>query len=128
MCKQLKVLLVEDNNLATIAAKMSLNQIGCLVHVVSTGKEAITKAQAYAYDLIFMDIGLGDMDGFDVTKRIRKYSEKNLNTPIIALTAHEDDGSQKRAIGVGMNDFMTKPLTIEAARGVVNKFCHTSYA
>ena len=77
----------------------------------SNGKEALELSKQNKYDLIFMDIGLPDFSGYEVTKRIRQ-DKKNINnnTIIVALTAHDDSDSRKKTTESGMNDFTTKNI------------------
>ena len=82
-----KVLLVEDDSIAMKITKNLLELIGCEVTCAQNGKEALEHA-TQAYDLILMDIGLPDMNGTEVTKKLKANAE-NKNTPIVALTGHD---------------------------------------
>ena len=80
------ILIVEDSKLAQTMAAMALKSLGCEIHTADTGAEAITQFKARNYDLIFMDLGLPDMDGYTVTETIRELEEKRrIHTPIIRL-------------------------------------------
>lgn len=106
----LKVLLVEDNTINQKIAKIMIENIGCRVDIAADGKEALSKLMHIKnYDLIFMDIGLPDMNGFEVAKAIRKKPEM-MNTPIIALTAHILDQDKELCLAAGMEKIITKPL------------------
>jgi two-component system aerobic respiration control sensor histidine kinase ArcB len=124
MSKQtIRVLLVEDNRVAQLAVRLNLQQLNCTVDIASTGEEALTFASENAYDLILMDIGLiGDLDGFAVSRHIRKDCHKNLETPIIALTAHSGEDYRKLSVEAGMNDYMVKPLSAQSIREVLLRF------
>lgn len=121
--KLYKVLVVEDNNIAATVATIILGKLGCNVINALTGFEAISQIKEHGpFDLIFMDIGLPDIDGYETTKRIRileKASKKP--TPIVALTAHGDEEHRERALQVGMNAIITKPLTKERAQEVLSE-------
>ncbi len=120
--KSLKVLLVEDNKLAQMIAVRTLEDAGCSVDKTEFGNQAIEMANTNKYDFILMDIGLpDDTDGFKVVFKIRKDSEKNKPTPIFALTAHIDDDYELRAKGVGMNDFLKKPISSEKVNEIIKK-------
>ncbi len=85
---QIKILVVEDDFFAVKVATMILEKKGCLVDCVSTGKEAMQR-EISDYNLVLLDLGLPDVDGFEVAKFIRKnYSRAIL--PIVVLTAHAD--------------------------------------
>lgn len=79
-------------------------------------------AETNQYDLIFMDIGLPDIDGYETTKRIRLSELHKNHVPIIALTAHMDDDSKRQCINIGMNALITKPLIKEKAEDILNSF------
>lgn len=103
----MKVLLVEDYQLAAKIADYILRSLDCHVDIAQNGEQALEKAMNGAYDLILMDLGLPDKDGYEVTKIIR---EAQNNTPVYALTAHTDQGHKDLAVSAGMNGFLIKPL------------------
>lgn len=119
------ILMVEDALVTQIAEATVLENMGCEVHVSSTGKEAIMKTkQAPDYDLILLDLGLPDIDALTVTEEmIKNYKEKGKNPPpIIALTAHDCSSFQQESIKAGMLDFLTKPLTEEMAKHLFKQY------
>ncbi len=117
------VLVVEDNLVAQQVAKAILGQYNCEVHLAGTGTKARALATIQNYDLIFMDIGLPDMDGYEVTELIRAHElPQKRHVPIIALTAHAGENNKKRCIQAGMNAVLTKPLTIKNCTDIVNSF------
>jgi PAS domain S-box len=118
-----KVLLVEDQAIAAMIVKHLLFCLDCQVDVAPDGKTAVQFAQENTYDLIFMDIGLPDVDGYEVTRRIRLYElNKDTHVPIIALTAHVDEENKQRCFQVGMNAILSKPLVKEKAEDILNAF------
>jgi len=117
-----KVLLVEDVQIAQKMATMILEDLGCSVDVADSGKQALQKYQGNHYHMVFMDIGLPDTTGIEVAKEIRSLENNNNRTPIVALTAHNDDSYRSASLNAGMNDFMVKPLTKDGAQSVLNKF------
>ena len=117
-----KVLLVEDIEIAQKMATMILEGLGCSVDIAENGQQALQKYQNNHYDMVFMDIGLPDTTGIEVAKEIRRLENDNHKTPIVALTAHNDDSYRTASLNVGMNDFMVKPLTKDGAQSMLNKF------
>lgn len=119
-----RVLLVEDNLLAQKATKFILEKFDCNIDVASSGEEALSQATQEKYDLIFMDIGLPDKDGFEVTTEIRAW--ENLNnkerTPIFALTAHADLDHKRHCTKVGMDEVLTKPLLQEHKQAILERY------
>lgn len=119
---QVKVLVVEDHDIAQKVEVRILKGIGCSVDAASNGNAALELLNQNSYDLVFMDIGLPDMDGLALAEMIRHSENQNKAVPIIALTAHADEGYKNRATWVGMNDFIVKPLTPENCEKAIKKF------
>ncbi|MFY7698585.1 MAG: response regulator [Legionella sp.] len=108
------ILIVDDSIIAQLALKTQLLNQGCMVDVASDGFAAMQQASSTAYDLILMDIGLGDgVDGFEVTTMIKQKSLLNQQTPVIAVTASNEPDFRHRAMTVGMVGYLNKPLTTE---------------
>lgn len=117
-----KVLVVEDAKIAQKIAQHLLEQLGCGVDIAENGKQALQLVHTIKYDLILMDLGLGDdFNGFQVTEAIRKivYYQK---VPIVMLTAHIEEHHKTRAHQMGMDDFLLKPLSKEKAKNMLIKF------
>ena len=121
----MKVLLVEDLPLAAKIARFILGDLNCDVDVATNGADALQKAQDSNYDLIFMDVGLPDATGFEVTSKIRK---AGVRVPIYALTAHTDADHRDQAIASGMTGFLTKPLEEMAVRQLLLANIHEESA
>src|SRR5262245_50393401 len=102
------ILLVEDNPLLKQVAERGLMEFEVDVHAVGGGNDAVAAALSTKYDLIFMDIMMPDMDGFEATRRLR---EAGLDVIIIGVTAI---GDQRECLAAGMNDYSTKPADFEA--------------
>ena len=118
-----KILVVEDNFIAQTVAKALLSKMDCQVDVASSGVDALALYDKTDYDLIFMDIGLGEgMDGYEVTHFIRSKTSVTKHIPIIALTAHGGDESKQRCIEAGMDAVLTKPLTQAHATDILKSF------
>lgn len=106
--QNLKILLVEDNEMNSFIACKSLQYFGCKVDTASNGREAIEKLKTLNPDLILMDIQMPEMDGIEATKYIR--NEMAISTPIIALTANAFKKDIDLYLSIGMNDYVTKPF------------------
>lgn len=102
-------LLVEDDPLTQRVTKWMLEDLKCDVDIAENGTNAIQLLSDH-YDIIFLDVGLPDMDGIELAKIIRSSNNPNKNTPIVALTAHVLDKDREKCRAVGMNDFLKKPL------------------
>lgn len=116
--KKPKVLLVEDNPTIQKIHKIFLEQLGCIVDVVGNGIQALG-CYDQAYHLVFMDLGLPDISGIEVTAEIRKYRN---NLPVIALTAYATEQEKQRCLEVGFNEVMTKPTSSLELQKILNKW------
>lgn len=118
-----RILVVEDNTIAQTVAKALLTPFDCQVDLALDGQTAVRLWKQNEYDLIFMDIGLPDMDGYEVTHYIRVQEiARNHHTPIIALTAHVGEENKQRCIESGMNAVLSKPLTQKSCSDILGSF------
>jgi CheY-like chemotaxis protein/HPt (histidine-containing phosphotransfer) domain-containing protein len=113
------VLVAEDNAINQMVVKHTLLKLGATADIVSDGAEAIEKFKKNKYDLILMDIQMPLMDGYEATQYIRNQLQSNI--PIIAMTAFGLNGEDNKCYEYGMNDFVSKPFTIENLANVIQK-------
>jgi len=108
----LRVLLVEDYKANILVATTMLGELGCQYEVAVNGAQAIEKLAEKPFDVVLMDIQMQDMDGYEATRRIRKWEqEAGLQPlPIIAMTAHALMGDREKCLQAGMNDYISKPF------------------
>jgi signal transduction histidine kinase/CheY-like chemotaxis protein len=104
------VLLVEDNAMNIKVAKRLLESLGCNVDVAQNGKIGWEKAAINKYQMIFMDLQMPVMDGFESASHIRASGGASCQSPIIALTANTSSADRDRCAEVGMDDFLSKPI------------------
>jgi PAS domain S-box-containing protein len=107
---QLRVLLVEDNDINRLYAKSILKNWQCYIDVAENGLVAIEKIKNTFFDIVLMDIQMPVMDGYEATKAIRMM-ENSAHTPIIALTANATQVDVEKCLAAGMNDYLPKPFT-----------------
>lgn len=105
-----RILLVEDNRLNQKVAKIMLEELGCVVDIVDNGKLALNLFKKAQYDLVFMDIGLPDMNGLEITRAMRARAGNSKRTPIIAMTAHVLEEDKDNCFEAGADDVLTKPV------------------
>lgn len=118
-----RILLVEDSKITAETTKELLESIHCKVDIAQNGKTALTKIREKSYDLIFMDIGLPDMNGMKVTEEIRRYElTHDKHIPILALTAHIESENKQNCIKSGMNAVLSKPLSEDTAIDMLSAF------
>ena len=109
-----EVLLVEDNELNMEIAQIVLTKAGMVVDTAENGQVAVTKASAKRYDVILMDIQMPVMNGYEATRAIRQFENKELaQVPIIAMTANAFQEDKQRALNEGMDGHVAKPLNVE---------------
>jgi signal transduction histidine kinase/DNA-binding response OmpR family regulator len=104
-----RVLLVEDVPANQKVAAVMLQRFGLEVDLAENGKQALEKWEREHYDLILMDCQMPVMDGYDATREIRSYVDRE-RTPIVALTANALESDRKRCGEAGMDDFVAKPF------------------
>jgi PAS domain S-box-containing protein len=105
--KDLKVLVAEDNHTNQEITRKILSDMGCVVEVVENGKEAVEMVGCNDYDIVFMDVTMPVMDGYEAAKEILKIKP---NLPVIALTAADQEDERAACQEVGMVDVIGKPI------------------
>lgn len=122
----INILVVDDNELNAEIISGLLNTEGVLCEAVGSGIKAIERfenAEPDEFDLIFMDIQMPDMDGYEATRKIRACKNANAaSVPIIALTANAFDTDVQKAFDAGMNAHMSKPVDMKKLRQVIRRF------
>jgi len=107
------ILLAEDNLINQDVACSMLQNFGCTVEVVGNGRAALDACRLTHFDVILMDCEMSVMDGLEATRRLRKSSDKNQQTTVLALTAHVLEGDREKCLDSGMNGFIGKPVKQE---------------
>ena len=129
-----RVLLAEDHAVNREVATTMLETLKCRVDVAVDGAEAIEAAQQRHYDLIFLDCQMPRVDGYEAARQIRRLEQQNQekgaegatidsgHLPIVALTAHTAPADRARSLESGMDDFVTKPFTLQTLGEVLVKW------
>lgn len=124
VCRGLRVLLVEDNELNRQIASEMLKLLGVRVEMAENGREAVEAVcshPALYYDAVFMDVQMPVMNGYEATREIRGSGMERIGElPIIAMTADAFAEDVKRARLSGMNGHLAKPVSIELLRGALS--------
>ncbi len=103
-----KVLIVDDEKAIQRLLRNALSGGEFSLHEAGTGQEALAAAAQLSPDLIILDLGLPDMDGVEVLRRLREWSQ----TPVIILSVREREGDKIAALDAGADDYVTKPFGI----------------
>ena len=115
--ENLRILLVEDNAVNRMVAKRIVKELGYDCDTAKDGSEAFGKVIEQPYDVLFMDLQMPVMDGFEATEKIRaRFGRRHR---IVALTASAVEGDRERCLAAGMDDYLSKPIHIENVRNVL---------
>lgn len=114
-----KILVVEDNVTNQKVASQMLKRIGYDMDLANNGIEALAAVEKKAYDIIFMDIHMPEMNGLDSTRLIRKKFPQGQGPKIVALTADVLAGERERCLEAGMNDYISKPVKLETLKEMI---------
>ena len=103
----MRVLLVEDDPTTSKSIELMLTHANLNVYTTDLGEEGIDLAKLYDYDLILLDLGLPDMDGHDVLRKLRL---ARVDTPVLILSGADDNENKIKGFGSGADDYLTKPF------------------
>ncbi len=119
----LSILLAEDNLINQKVAQSIFKNIGYEIEIAKNGKEAVELVEKQKFDVIFMDLLMPEMDGYQAAEQIR---EAGHTLPIVAMSANETDEIRRAAFEVGMNDYLMKPARVESIKQLLIKLFSTT--
>jgi len=122
--RTMRLLVVEDNPVNQAVARGILKALGYAIDVANNGREAINSLKKRDYNLVFMDLQMPEMDGFEATRNIRNPETGVLNpeVPIVAMTAHARESDRQSCLAAGMDDYLAKPFRPEQVAAMLEKF------
>jgi len=121
----LQVLVIDDDADSREVMKLALSHSGATVQTAACAAEALTATASAAYDVLISDIGMPDMDGFEMIAVLRNTTDcKNQHTPAIALTAFAGTEDRKRALLAGFDTFLSKPVDPGEVIAVISRLIH----
>jgi CheY-like chemotaxis protein len=108
-----RVLVVEDNEVNQLVAEGMLTTLGYEVSVVANGRSALVRLSTEHFDAVLMDCQMPGMDGYAATRGLRAAAQGKPRVPVIGLTAHALAEARDACLAAGMDDFMSKPYTLD---------------
>ncbi len=113
------VLVAEDNEINQLVIRRMLEKLGYHVEIARDGREAVDLHASGRHALVLMDCQLPELDGYDATREIRRRERGGPRIPIVAMTAHALQGDRDKCLGVGMDDYLSKPLRYETLQATL---------
>jgi len=107
----LRVLVAEDNRINRLVVEKLLDLIGCERVSVDDGRKAVDACLGGRFDLVLMDCEMPEVDGYEATRTLR---DSGVQIPIIALTAHAGKAERRKCVSAGMNEMLSKPVTLQS--------------
>ena len=118
--RPLRVLVVDDHDINRRAVELILTPLGCDIATAADGLLALAQCEASAFDVIFMDVRMPELDGRETTRRLRAGGGPNATIPVIAVTADTSPDDIAACMAAGMTYFVSKPLTPAALLGALS--------
>ena len=117
-------LVADDYIINQELTKEMMEIMGCVVDVAENGFETLDKYQKNNYDIIMMDVQMPEMDGYEVTRKIRELEKSTGKSriTIIAITANAMPGDQEKCLDAGMDDYISKPIRGENLENILTKY------
>jgi signal transduction histidine kinase/ActR/RegA family two-component response regulator len=121
--ESLSILVAEDNAVNQTIIEAMLRQLGHRTRTVSTGRAALEMLVRESFDVVLMDCNMPELDGVEATRKLRSgmAGPASVKVPVIALTANAMDGDRELCFAAGMDEFLTKPVTIAALRAAIDR-------
>jgi CheY-like chemotaxis protein len=120
----LRVLVADDNTVNQMVVVMMLNRMGYAADVVANGLEVLRALEVKVYDLIFLDIRMPELDGYDVARRVReRWATQPAGRPrLVAITGNAMQGERERCLEAGMDDYVAKPFRLDDLRVMLQRW------
>ena len=121
-CPDAKILIVDDTPVNLVVARGMLKESKAQVHTCESGEECLALIRDNHYDIIFLDHMMPGLDGIETLKQAREIDGPSRLAKYIALTAHSGSGLREEYISYGFNDYMPKPIKIDALKKILAKY------
>jgi CheY-like chemotaxis protein len=117
----MRILVVDDNLVNLKVAEKQLQKLGYRVDLVGGGKAAIDALSRAQYSVVLLDCEMPEMDGYATVAEIRRCERDQRHTIIVAMTAHALEGARMRCLDAGMDEYVAKPVTLQALAAVLER-------
>lgn len=117
-----RILVADDNPANQKVIRRLLEKLGYMPEVVTNGREALNALHDRRFDLVLMDCQMPELDGYEATRQIRARETDGAHTPVIALTAHALAGDREKCREAGMDDYLSKPVTLRDLARVLSRW------
>ncbi len=118
-----RVLVVDDNDMNRLVLAEMLITMACRVTLANGGTQALERAEDSRFDLVIMDSEMPDMDGFEVTRRLRDTGHRMPDTAIVGLSGHVTPEHRRQGLDAGMDDYLAKPIQLATLQRTVRRWC-----
>jgi CheY-like chemotaxis protein len=119
-----RVLVVDDNQINLMVSSHAIEKFGCETVCVTGGIEALDILSNDRFDLVFLDVQMPGISGLEAAREIRRREANATHIPIVALTAGAMLQEQQDCFDAGMDDFVTKPITLDSIQNILVKWLH----
>jgi len=118
---QIRILVVDDNLVNLKVAEKQLQHLGYRVDLADSGSDALDAPSSRYYPVVLLDCEMPDMDGYETTAEIRRREGGLRHTIVVAMTAHALEGARLRCLNAGMDEYVAKPVTLQALAAVLER-------
>lgn len=121
----MKILIVEDDRANAFVTRVYLEEFGFECQVAESGMAALEKIADTVFDVVLMDVGMDDLDGYETTQAIRAREQDGESGPvaIIGVTGYAFNSDREKCFAAGMDDYLSKPYRPEELREKIDRLC-----
>ncbi|WKJ89845.1 response regulator [Methylomonas montana] len=122
MTNDFAILIADDNEINLWLLREQLEHWAMDITLAQDGREAWQLLQQYSYALVFLDVNMPFLNGFEVVEKLRTTDGLNRQTPVIAVTAHAQSQQRQQAVDAGFNEYLVKPIRLNQLQQIVTRW------